>query len=202
MPPSGKECAHRAGGAESARGAGPLPRMPCVVRMDRNVRIQKFTTAHAVPHVRPRTLRAIASSAHGASSCATVDLTFVPSLSGSCRKSRTSWFRLVPRMERSAGPTRSSRNSFTFMDHRVRGHEIRVNDDACRPGRRRTSWAREPGGPSDVGGQRWRWRDGVREPLSVPVQVTQRHADGGRRLIGDRFLDAHGQIALAFTATR
>lgn len=53
----------------------------------------------------------------------------------------------------------------------------------------------------DVGGHRWCWRDGGREPLSVPVQVTQRYADRGRRLIGDRFLDAHGQIALAFSAT-
>ena len=36
----------------------------------------------------------------------------------------------------------------------------------------------------DVGGQRWRWRDGGWEPLSVPVRVTQRYGDGGRRLIG------------------
>ena len=36
----------------------------------------------------------------------------------------------------------------------------------------------------EVGGQRWRWRAGGWEPLSVPVRVTQRYGDGGRRLIG------------------
>ena len=36
----------------------------------------------------------------------------------------------------------------------------------------------------DVGGQRWRWRAGGWEPLSVPVRVTQRYGNGGLRLVG------------------
>ena len=202
MPPSGKERAHCAGGAESARGR-------------RSASADAVHRAHGLERSYPETHDRPCSSSRASTAPASdsflgsqrVDL-------HDCRLDlRPISVRIVQKVAdelvHAGSSDEAKRRTDAIFDEQlhVHGSQSMWTRNTCQrrrlpPGASSDVMVARTGRTLDVGGRRWHWRDGGREPLSVPVQVTQRYADGGRRLIGDRFLDVHRQIALAFSATR